>query len=354
MNPYRRSNGEVVRGHKKNVNVSSRDVVATPKNSGVADAVNELSREFEGGLGASPYGWSTMQWGAVATGPSHGSNFLTDSYSSTWDITKGEGYVLDADGARVWLGPGVNLKDVTLVGVAAPGVNLRGGNFQGVVFEGVNFEGGNFEGVSFQGVEANGCDFSGGNFSQSIINHTSFENSVFTGSSFDGAGCGATQFTDCDLRDVKADRAQFVRSQMESVSAENSSWVEAGMSDVAIRLSHFDGSHWEGVDVENTRVTASSLRGVRASGAKFSRFVVYSTDMRSMDFTAATAENFDMNRSCRYEAVPAGYAPLHLLESGRLEGRSNSDNDKLPVVFDWENRNDYHVPLWSYQMNGLL
>lgn len=357
IEPYKRD-GQVVRGHEKNVRTSDAEQRRAQRRAAegvrgfAGDEVGPSDASRQGGGGG---GWSTMAWGATAMGLGGVEYVATpnDLTPSTWDSLNGQGYVETTDGETIWLGPGATVSGVQLQGVSIPNANLVGATLEAVELENVNLSGADFTGASFDGVHVTSSDFSGAKFPQSMINHSRFEAVALTRADFSSAGVGSTHFVECDMRGVLADGAQLVRVQMESVSSEESSWKEAGFSDVGIRISHFDNASWEGADVEKLRITASSLFGVRASGATFNRLVAYSTDLRKMDFMAATANGFDVNRSCRYEAIPPGYAPLHLLESGRLEGRANADNEKLPQVFDWEHRNDYHIPLWSYQMNGL-
>jgi uncharacterized protein YjbI with pentapeptide repeats len=356
IGPYTRD-GQVVRGHEKNVRTSDVEQRRAQRNAaeGVKGFVEDASDVDAGRNGGRGFGWSTMEWGATATGLG-GVEYVTTprtAVPATWDQHTGQGYVTTADGQTLWLGPEVKLSGVRLEGVAIPNANLTGASLVDVELDGVDLTGANLTGATLDHVHAVATNLTDVNLTHAMVNRSRFESVTLTGSNLTGAGVGSTQFTDCDLRGVTGDGAQMVRVQLESVSAEQSSWKEAGFSDVGMRISHFDNAIWDGADIEKLRVTASSLYGVRASGATFNRFIAYSTDLRKMDFVAATATGFDVNRSCRYEAIPPGYAPLHLLESGRLEGRANADNEKLPQVFDWENRNDYHIPLWSYQMNGL-
>jgi uncharacterized protein YjbI with pentapeptide repeats len=355
IEPYKRD-GQVVRGHEKKVRTSGAEQRRAQRHAadGVRGFAGDDTEPAGGSRGGGGAGWSTTQWGATATGLG-GVEYVTSAETtpSTWDKLNGQGYVVTTDGETVWLGPGAVLSGVRLQGVSIPNANLKGATIEAVELEDVDLSGADLTGASVDALTATNSDFSGAQFSQAMVNHSRFEAVGFAGANFMNAGVGSTHFVECDLRNVVGDGAQLVRVQMESVSGEHSSWKDAGFSDVGVRLSYFDNSSWEGLDVEKMRITASSLLGVRASGATFNRFIAYSTDLRQMDFVAATATGFDVNRSCRYEAIPPGHAPLHLLESGRLEGRANADNEKLPQGFDWENRNDYHIPLWSYQMNGL-
>jgi uncharacterized protein YjbI with pentapeptide repeats len=350
IDPYKRK-GRLVSGHNKQVHTSNQ----TKQSGKDVTNLNALQEQHDDVVlfddDQKVTGWSAMGWGVEV------SDAVLDDPSvsnTSWNEITGEGFVMNSEGEIIWLGPNVELVEMNLNGICAPNANLTGATLEECTIEESNLVGAIWDGATLTNVDVKNSDLSGGSMEGTFISRCRFEESCnLSNMNWTNIAVGSTTFTEGDMRLTDATGGQFVNTSFEGMQGAKTIWVDAGMRNVRFRISRLENSNWQGVDIEEVKVAATSLYGSDFSGTKIESFTAYSSDLRKINFFAMTANRFDVHQSCRYEAIPAGYVPVRLLELGQAEGRSNATNETLPRGSEWSERDDYHVPMWSCQTNGL-
>lgn len=230
-----------------------------------------------------------------------------DVNGESFDPEKGEGWVVNSEGKRFWVGPGADLERRNL-----SGLDLRKANLQKANLRRANLSFAELEGANLSEIDGWGADFRGAslryvNLSKSILTKANFVEVVMRNVLFRDATANQinfsigvfdnVDFSNSDLREATCESASFINVDFTDSEIDNVSFKQSRMQSIlkpgTAREVDFSAANISGSDLSDTKWIKVRLGKTNATNINLSNSVLEDVSFGYVDFSGSIFENTD-------------------------------------------------------------
>jgi uncharacterized protein YjbI with pentapeptide repeats len=196
----------------------------------------------------------------------------------------GKMVIVDVDGEKHEVGPGVNLSGKDLEGVDLTGVDLSGAILQRINFHGTILTNANLSGANLSFASSIGTDFVGANLSGANLSNADLRAADFSNADVSKAVIKKASLIEATLVNANFSGAVLSNSNLYTANLNGADFSGADLEEVNLRSAHANGTNFEGANLTNAdcfmakltnanfllaNTDGTDFTGARMNGAKF-------------------------------------------------------------------------------------
>lgn len=228
-----------------------------------------------------------------------------------YDSEKGEGWIVNCEGTKLWVGPGADLERRNLSGLDLRKANLKEANLReanlskteltGANLSGVDATNASFTEASLRYIDMRRSNLEGANLANVVMRYAVVKDTQAKGAKISRSVFDNVDFSNTDLSSIECEGATFTRVDFTNAEMEGTAFKDCVIQGI-FRLSYSSGLNFASCDLTGSDFSDTEWYNLRllktdAIDTNFSNAVFNSVTFNYTDFTGSVFENVDCDEA---------------------------------------------------------